>query len=747
MSPNPSRDTKDRAFILVKITAGAGLMLAVVLFFLAFPAGRVSADPLFVVRETLVASNVTTAGDAHLGSSTAVSGNTVVVGAPDDGDHGVAYVYVRPAAGWANIEAAETATLTLPAGAAGAELFGSSVSISGDTIVIGARGEDLGTGAAYVFVRPQSGWSSTTSYEARLSYDPDGAIAGNFGEAVDISGDTIVVGASGAGTSGKAFVFERPLNGWETVTATVELSNSASTETDYFGISVAVNAGTVVVGADYADVSGNIDQGAAFVFEQTGDTWSSAGTPTAVLTSTGNAGDLFGSSVDIREDGQAIVVGAENANEPGTGTGAEQGAAYIYMRPGDSWSTFSGGENAILSLGANGSNNDLFAESVAISNDTIVIGASGYGSDGGAVFVYVQPNPGLLESPATAWLNSDTPDATLSDTADGATGDLFGSAVATFGGTIVAGAPYDDRPGGPGVNEQGSAMVFENSYCSAQSGVWGDAATWVGAVPTTANDVCISTGHIVTVAGPGANSAQQVEQADIEVQRLLVNPGGTLDLNTATIAVSDTVQNNGTMIQQQFHTSASGLVRLLNILQPTQSGTVYYGADVDSASDLGGVTLTLRAAIDWFSPTSFYNYCTTDGPASPPYAKRCFDIVPEVTNQGATVTLWAQLDELNGIANQDLMVYRFASGNWQQLTPADVDVGFAGLGYINVSGPTPGFSFFLIGDQNSQPTAVDLMGFGARDAAALALPLVAVVSLLALLGAALLLWMRRRSSP
>ena len=161
------------------------------------------------------------ASDGHegdqLGMSVAVSGNTVVAGAPravaqgSNFGPGIAYVFVKPANGWpASME--QTAELTASDGVSG-DFLGRSVSVSSKTVVAGAPrasiGNNLGQGAAYLFVEPKGGW--TNMHEtAKLSVS-NGAAGDNFGQSVGISGKTVVGGAPYASVSffqqGAAYVF------------------------------------------------------------------------------------------------------------------------------------------------------------------------------------------------------------------------------------------------------------------------------------------------------------------------------------------------------------------------------------------------------------------------------------------------------------------------------------------------------------------------------------------------------------
>jgi cysteine-rich repeat protein len=217
------------------------------------------------------------AEDDEFGFSVAVSGDTVVVGAlfADVGgktDRGAAYVFVKPIGGWTTTSTF-TAKLTASDGAAG-DQFGFSVAVSGDTVVVGAPfgdGPNTDQGATYVFVKPGGGWSNMTD-TAKLTAS-DGVTGDLFGFSVAISGDTVVVGAPladiGANDDnrGAAYVFVKPGSGWTTTaTFTAKLTASDGAAFDEFGSSVAVSGDTVVVGAAFADIGANEDQGVAYVF-------------------------------------------------------------------------------------------------------------------------------------------------------------------------------------------------------------------------------------------------------------------------------------------------------------------------------------------------------------------------------------------------------------------------------------------------------------------------------------------------
>ena len=283
-------------------------------------------DP-FIQQVKLTASDGAT--NDYFGVSVSVSGDTIVVGAESDDDNGhhsgSAYVFVMPNGGWADMT--ETAKLTASDGAAN-DNFGESVSVSGDTIVAGAYGDDDNgslSGSAYVFVRPSGGWSEATQ-TAKLTAS-DGTADDHFGISVSMSGDTIVVGASNTydGTAtGSAYVFEKPSGGWSDTTQTAKLTASDGAAEDNFGWSVSVSGDTIVVGAVDDDDNGD-GSGSAYVFEKPSGGWSDA-TQTAKLADIdGAADDDFGWSVSV--SGDTIVVGAPYDDDNGTSSGS----AHVYM--------------------------------------------------------------------------------------------------------------------------------------------------------------------------------------------------------------------------------------------------------------------------------------------------------------------------------------------------------------------------------------------------------------------------------
>jgi hypothetical protein len=254
-------------------------------------------DP-FIQEAKLTASDA--ALHDWLGSSVAISGDTVVVGAPGKGTgnnvyEGAAYVFVKPASGWAS--ATETAKLSPSDGMYDWE-FGASVAISGNTIAVGAPETSGGfeNGAVYVYTNSGSGWGSASVVKLTAS---DGKNQDGLGAPLAMSGDTIVAGNS----RGALYVFTKPAGGWVSGNETAKLTTS---DNQALG-SVAIDGNTIASGAPNATHINNFSQGAVYVFTNTGGGWGNA-SQDKLLASDGATNDNLGISVGISQgiNGQTI---------------------------------------------------------------------------------------------------------------------------------------------------------------------------------------------------------------------------------------------------------------------------------------------------------------------------------------------------------------------------------------------------------------------------------------------------------
>ena len=481
-----------------------------------------SIDPAFVQQAYIKASN-TDARDGF-GRVLALDGDTMVVGAPFEDssasgvngdqsndpsdptrfDAGAAYVFVRDGDSWsqqAYLKASNTD---------GNDDFGSSVSISGDTIVVGAVGDGSNatgvngdasnnsapnSGAAYVFVRDEFGvWTQQAYLKASNTEARD-----FFGDSVAISGDTIVVSATSEDSlangvngdqgnglisnpnTGAAYVFVRDEFGSWTQQAYLKASNTDIR--DGFGSSVSISGETIVVGAlseSSGDASNELDNsevaaGAAYVFVRNEATWSQQA---YLKASSPDEDDQFGASVSI--SGDTIVVGSDGEDSNAIGINGDDsdnsrpnsGAAYVFFRSGTTWSqqAYLKASNAdsIFDKDADDFNGDRFGQSVSISGDSIIVGADSEDSNAtgvngdqldnslfgaGAAYVFVRNESNWSQR---AYLKASNPDVQ----------DVFGQAVSISGDTVVVGTNLEDSSatGVDGNQDDNSASAAGAAY-------------------------------------------------------------------------------------------------------------------------------------------------------------------------------------------------------------------------------------------------------------------------------------------
>ena len=407
---------------------------------------------------------------ARFGNAVALAGDVLVVGSAsydEDSstpDTGIVYVYTKPSGGWS--ELGEPAELTADDAATG-DAFGYSVAISddGNTIVVGAQtkysGAKWDVGAAYVFTKPNNGWADSSD-SAQLTAS-DGALGDKFGTSVSVSGDTVVVGApyktGYSANEGAAYVFTKPQGGWADTSTSTKLTLTNAWSGYEFGASVSASGDTIAVG-----VPGyGTDKGAAFVFSKSDGTWSLDATlDTTLFPSKTGVGHRFGASVSLSGDYLAVGAprnnnqtgwaaiftksadgwsssanraeltanGATNANRLGTsvsvggdtvaagapGQGNDKGNAYAFEKPSDGWADAT--ETAKLS-DSDGGNGDQFGAAAAVDGDAIAVGAPsndlGNVQNAGAVYIYY-PSVAPTPTPTPTPTNTPTPTPTNTPT-------------------------------------------------------------------------------------------------------------------------------------------------------------------------------------------------------------------------------------------------------------------------------------------------------------------------------------------
>ncbi len=304
---------------------------------------------------------------------------------------------------------AQIETKIIASDGATGDLFGQSVSICGDYIVVGA----WKAGSAYIFKREGSSWNE----QAKLV-----GSGGGFGISVSICGDYVVVGAWGS-----AYIFKREGSSWNEQAKLIASDGAAD---DAFGVSVSINGEYVVVGA-FRDDDNREDSGSAYIFKRNGTSWIEE---VKLIASDGAEDDYFGVSCSINED--CLVVGAV-----GGGDNVDwSGSAYIFKRNGSSWV-----KEAKL-IASDGAVYDYFGYSVSINSDHIVVGAYGDDDSGdGSGSAYIFKCDGASWSKQVKLIAS-----------DGAADDGFGWSVCISGDYVVVGALWDDVNG----SSSGSAYIY-----------------------------------------------------------------------------------------------------------------------------------------------------------------------------------------------------------------------------------------------------------------------------------------------
>ena len=408
------------------------------------------------------------------------------------------------------------------------DLFGAAVALDGDTLVVGAHGEASAAtgvngdetnnsastaGAVYVFIRDDSGiWSEQAYIKASNAQAGDG-----FGIAVALSGDTLAVGAIGEDSaatgadgdevdnsvqdSGAVYVFLRDSLATWSQQAYIKASNPDTN--DWFGKALALEGDTLAVGAAEEDGDGTgvngpgggnfaAASGAVYVFtpDDTG-AWSQ---DAYIKASNTDAGDRFGTSVAL--SGNTLVVGASDEDSAATEINGDQsdnsasfaGAAYVFTR--DDTGTWS--QQAYIKASNTGAN-DRFGTAIAISENTLAVGAIGEASaatrvngdqtddsavQAGSVYVYVRDGGNVWSQ--QAYIKASNAEA----------GDLFGYALALGRGTLAVSATLEDG-GSTGINgdesnaRSGSGAVY--IFAPDGGGDWSQQA-YIKASNTDASD-------------------------------------------------------------------------------------------------------------------------------------------------------------------------------------------------------------------------------------------------------------------
>jgi hypothetical protein len=250
------------------------------------------------------------ASGGFFGHAVALSGNTALITATDDAsgeDKGAVYVFTFDGVSWTQVD-----KLTVSDGVPG-DTLGSSLSLSGNSFVVGATGvEDKG--AAYVFTFDGTKWNE----QAKLMAD-DGTIGDDFGFSVSIAGNLALVGAMFKdGAVGAAYVFNFDGTTWS---QQAKLLAPQGKEADYFGDAVALSGTRAFIGAKQRQTK----PGLVYEFSSNGSTWKGVA---QLLASDGLGNQNFGYSIAVL--GTRLLIGAVGGQ---TGNNTNTGAVYSFVLP------------------------------------------------------------------------------------------------------------------------------------------------------------------------------------------------------------------------------------------------------------------------------------------------------------------------------------------------------------------------------------------------------------------------------
>lgn len=400
-----------------------------------------------------------------LGSSAAIEGDTVFLGAPDDTigstfRSGSVYVFERVDGLWVQTDK------LIPPDRAMDNAFGTAVAVDGDLAVIsaleGEAGDVSNTGAAYVYRRSSGVWT----LEAKLIAG-DADTSDSFGYSVAVSGNTILVGAVDEGdtffSNGAVYVFRNTTGNWKQV---AKLVASDPADFDYFGSSVALSGTTAIIGTPGDDTPAGVDTGSAYVFEEIDGVWTETGN---LVSSDAAPFDAFGSSVAMTP--LRAVVGAYLDDL----TGANEGSAYIFDDVDGVWT-----ETAKLIAG-DAASDDEFGWRVDIDGANVAVAAHmdnfPGARDAGSAYVFSDASGAWKQ---IAKLQEDQP----------AIADQMGRSLGISGDFIIAGAWQDDVNN---VSDVGTGYLFDlvpdpppdltitvTSQCPSGGTV---TVSWTGATP------------------------------------------------------------------------------------------------------------------------------------------------------------------------------------------------------------------------------------------------------------------------
>lgn len=367
----------------------------------------------------------------QFGYSVAIDGETALVGAlkadtKNSKDSGAAYVYSLSSSGWQQ----QAKLVAEPAYAD--DTIGGNVALKNNTALLGAsRRDDKGkdAGAAFAFEKKGDLWLQTQVLTAL-----DAKAGDAFGQSIALTEQFLVIGAPHSDSphkdSGAAYVYIRDKNTWQFQTKLTAIDGAAG---DLFGISVAIDGRTILVGADLNDERAE-KAGAVYAYVFDGEQWRHQA---KLMASDGANTDIFGVRVALFAD--TALISARRDDIAGVGTDA--GSAYIFERRKGKWT------QTKKLVAPDGNADDRFARGVALNQETALISAMHHdanGNNAGALYVFKKQQG--------QWRYSSKILAS-----DGVSEDRFGWNVALTEKAAIIAAPHRDDNG----SASGAAYVLD----------------------------------------------------------------------------------------------------------------------------------------------------------------------------------------------------------------------------------------------------------------------------------------------
>lgn len=378
-----------------------------------------------VAGDSLATQHIILAEDSkaedYFGYSADIDGTTLLVGAHKvdvDGveDAGVAYVYVLGAKGWHQ----QAKLIADPIFSD--DTLGGKVALKNNVAMLGVMGRDdkgKDSGAVVSFERAANTWTQKQIFTA-----PDAMPGDAFGQSVALTDNYLVIGAPRNNVlgvdSGAAYIYQREGGKWRYQTKITASDGAAG---DLFGISVAIDGNTILVGADLHDEKAE-NAGAVYVYVVQNNQWQQQA---KLVASDGGKTDIFGVRVAISGDTALVSARRDDIEE----LGIDAGSAYLFVREGDAWM------QEVKLISPDGAADDRFGRGVALTGDTAIISAMNHdanGTDTGALYVYKKGPEGWRHTSKVVAENAKP-------------GDQFGWNVALSKGIAVIATPHHDANG------------------------------------------------------------------------------------------------------------------------------------------------------------------------------------------------------------------------------------------------------------------------------------------------------------